>query len=189
MLTTNDPVLADRLRLIANHGMRPRYYHQEIGVNSRLDSIQAAVLNIKIRHLHEWTQGRIANAELYRHHLLESGMGGQIELPLPPNDNSLHVWNQFTIRISNGWRDNVRQQLTDRNVGTEIYYPIPLHMQKSFDYLCCELGSLPETEQAAGEVLSLPIFPELQEQEIRFVVDSLVAAMSSQVATLSKWAS
>ena len=189
MITTNDPVLADRLRLIANHGMRPRYYHQEIGVNSRLDSIQAAVLNIKIRHLHEWTQGRIRNADLYRHHLLESGMGGQIELPLPPNDNSRHVWNQFTIRIANGWRDNVRQQLSDRNVGTEIYYPIPLHMQKSFDYLCCELGSLPETEQAAGEVLSLPIFPELREKEIRFVVESLVAAMSSQVATYSKWAS
>ena len=189
MVTTNDPVLADRLRLIANHGMRPRYYHQEIGVNSRLDSIQAAVLGIKIRHLQEWTQGRIQNAELYRRYILESGMGSQIELPLPPNDDSIHVWNQFTIRIANGWRDHVRQQLSDRNVGTEIYYPIPLHMQKSFDYLCNELGSLPETEQAAGEVLSLPIFPELTEQEIRFVVDSLAAAMRSQVPSYSKLAS
>jgi len=180
MLTTNDPALADRLRLIANHGMRPRYHHQEIGINSRLDAIQAAVLSLKIRHLQSWTAARIRNAESYRRYILESGMGNQIELPLPPNDHSIHVWNQFTIRIANGWRDHVRQQLSDSNVGTEIYYPIPLHLQKSFEFLCYEHGSLPETEQAAGEVLSLPIFPELEEQEIRFVVDSLVAAMSSQ---------
>ena len=189
MLTTNDPALADRIRLIANHGMRPRYYHQEIGINSRLDSIQAAVLGIKIRHLQDWSERRIHNAGLYRRLLHESGMGGQVEVPLPPNDDSRHVWNQFTIRIANGWRENVRQQLSDRNVGTEIYYPIPLHMQKSFEYLCYELGSLPETEQAAGEVLSLPIFPELEEQEIRFVVDSLVAAMSSQAKSFTKMAS
>lgn len=189
MVTTNDPALADRLRLLANHGMRPRYYHQEVGINSRLDSIQAAVLGIKIRYLQQWSQDRIRNAERYRRYILESGMGNQIELPLPPNDHSRHVWNQFTIRIANGWRDHVRQQLSDRNVGTEIYYPIPLHMQKSFEFLCYELGSLPETEQAAGEVLSLPIFPELQEQEIKIVVDSLMAAMRSQVASYSRLAS
>ena len=184
MLTTNDPDLADRIRLVASHGMRPRYYHQEMGINSRLDSIQAAILNIKIQKLNEWSKARAANAAVYCRRISEVGLGEELILPTSVHEKSVHVWNQFTVRIPNGWRDNVRQQLTDVNVGTEIYYPIPLHQQKCFDHLCYEIGSLPETERAAAEVLSLPIFPELAEAEIELVVSSLAKAMNTQQASL-----
>ncbi len=184
MLTTNNPEIADRLRLLANHGMRPRYYHQEIGVNSRLDSIQAAVLGIKIQHILKWSEDRARNAWLYSKKLAEIGLTEEVLLPESVERNSRHVWNQYTIRVPNGWRDNIRQQLTDANVGTEIYYPIPLHRQECFQHLCYELGSLPETEKAAGEVLSLPIFPELMESEIDYVVKTLSQAMMSQHSQL-----
>ncbi len=180
ILTTNNAELADRLRLLANHGMRPRYYHLEIGINSRLDSIQAAVLGIKIRHLAEWTAQRAENARLYSRLLTDNSLANEIILPESVHDNSTHVWNQYTIRIPNGWRDHVRQQLSDANIGTEIYYPIPLHQQKCFEHLCCEFGSLSETERASSEVLSLPIFPELTEAEIACTVSALSQAMSTQ---------
>lgn len=177
VVTTNDAELADRLRLLANHGMRPRYYHQEIGINSRLDSIQAAILDIKLRHLAKWTAQRGKNAELYTCKIAEANLAENILTPEVVQENSRHVWNQYTLRIPNGWRDNIRQQLTDANVGTEIYYPIPLHRQECFQHLCYEIGSLPETEKAAAEVLNLPIFPELTEAEISYVVTSLKRAM------------
>ena len=184
ILTTNNAEIADRLRLLANHGMRPRYYHQEIGVNSRLDSIQAAILGIKIRHLQKYSVARQRNADLYTKLFRASGFVNEINLPQEVHSDSRHVWNQYTIRIPNGWRDNIRQQLTDVNVGTEIYYPIPLHRQQCFQHLCYELGSLPETEQASSEVLSLPIFPELSESEIHYVVGQLTQAMSAQQTQL-----
>lgn len=184
ILTTNNPEIADRLRLLANHGMRPRYYHQEIGVNSRLDSIQAAILGIKIRHLQAYSSNRQNNARLYTQLFRDSGFVNEIELPEIVHTNSQHVWNQYTIRIPNGWRDNIRQQLSDVNVGTEIYYPIPLHRQECFQDLCYELGSLPETERASGEALSLPIFPELTKAEITYVVEQLARAMSTQHSQL-----
>ena len=180
ILTTNNAELADRLRLLANHGMRPRYYHLEIGINSRLDSIQAAVLGIKIRHLAEWTAQRAENARLYSRLLTDNSLANEIILPESVHDNSTHVWNQYTIRIPNGWRDHVRQQLSDANIGTEIYYPIPLHQQKCFEHLCCEFGSLSETERASSDVLSLPIFPELTKAEIACTVSALSQAMSTQ---------
>lgn len=177
VITTNDAELADRLRLLANHGMRPRYYHQEIGINSRLDSIQAAILDIKIRHLAKWTAQRGENANLYSTKIKDANLASEIVLPKVIHEDSRHVWNQYTMRIPNGWRDNIRQQLSDANVGTEIYYPIPLHRQECFQHLCYEIGSLPETEKAAAEVMSLPIFPELTEPEIDYVVASLDRAM------------
>ena len=180
ILSTNDAEIADRLRLLANHGMRPRYYHQELGINSRLDSIQAAILSIKIRHLKTYSGNRQKNADLYTQIFGESGINNEITLPKITHTNSRHVWNQYTIRIPNGWRDNIRQQMTDVNIGTEIYYPIPLHRQECFQSLCYEIGSLPETERASSDVLSLPIFPELTEAEIRYVVSQLVNAMSTQ---------
>ncbi len=180
VITTNDAELADRLRLLANHGMRPRYYHQEIGINSRLDSMQAAILDIKIKHITRWSEQRGQNAEIYSRKLADSGLGESIVLPEAFDEDSIHVWNQYTLRIPNGWRDNIRQQMTDANVGTEIYYPIPLHRQECFQHLCYELGSLPETEKASVEVMSLPIFPELREDEIDYVVATLENAMQTR---------
>ena len=174
MVTTNDPQLADRIRLLANHGMRPRYYHQEIGINSRLDAIQAALLNVKVQHLEKWTARRQENAQRY-HHLFDTfGLTEHFGLPTWQHDCG-HVWNQYTIRIPHGYRDAVRQQLADRKIGTEIYYPVPLHQQACFAYLGYETGSLPETERASKEVLSLPIFPELTADEQLTVVTTLAA--------------
>ena len=178
MLTTNDPEIADRLRLLANHGMRPRYYHSEVGINSRLDAMQAAALNAKIKHLNEYSEKRKQNAIRYRKLMLESGLGQLVSIPstLP---RCGHVWNQFTIRITGGRRDEVRQQLAEMNVGSEVYYPVPLHEQECFAYLRDGNCPLPETERAAAEVLSLPIFPELTEQEQRYTVDCLAKAMGA----------
>jgi len=178
MLTSNDPEIADRLRLLANHGMRPRYYHQVIGINSRLDAIQAAVLCKKMDRLAEYSTRRQANAVRYRKLLLESGLQSIVTLP-STSISSGHVWNQFTIRVPDGRRDEVRQQLAELNVGSEVYYPVPLHQQECFAYLNCNPASLPETEKAAGEVLSIPIFPELTEQEQRYVVDCLAKVLGA----------
>ncbi len=176
MLTTNDPEIADRLRLLANHGMRPRYYHQVVGINSRLDAIQAAVLCKKMGRLADYSARRKSNAVGYRKMILESGLQSLVTLPSSPV-GSEHVWNQFTIRIPNGRRDEVRQRLADLNVGSEVYYPVPVHQQECFAYLNCDSASLPETEKAAGEVLSIPIFPELTQQEQRYVVDCLAKVL------------
>lgn len=183
MLTTNCPKVADRLRLLANHGMRPRYYHQEVGINSRLDAIQAAVLCAKMKHLSEYSDQRKQNASRYRKMILESGLGTQVTLPatLP---RCGHVWNQFTIRIPGGIRDEVRQKLAEKNVGSEVYYPVPVHRQECFDYLNVDDSSLPETNRAASEVLSLPIFPELTEAEQRYTVDCLEQALGTQAVPL-----
>ena len=176
MLTSNDPEIADRLRLLANHGMRPRYYHQVIGINSRLDAIQAAVLCKKMDHLADYTARRQQNAVRYRKLLLEAGLQSMVSLPSCSLACS-HVWNQFTIRVPNGRRDEIRQQLAELNVGSEVYYPVPLHQQECFSYLNCDPASLTETEKAAAEVLSIPIFPELTEQEQRYVVDCLAKVL------------
>ena len=176
MLTSNDPEMADRLRLLANHGMRPRYYHQAIGINSRLDAIQAAVLCKKMDHLADYTTRRQKNAVQYRKLLLEAGLQSMVSLPACSMACG-HVWNQFTIRVPNGRRDEIRQQLADLNVGSEVYYPVPLHQQECFANLNCDPASLPETEKAAAEVLSIPIFPESTEQEQRYVVDCLAKVL------------
>ena len=179
MVTTNNPELADKVRLLANHGMRPRYYHQTVGINSRLDSIQAAILGVKATQLDTYGNQRAANAGLY--HEMMSATGLSEILTLPHQDERCgHVWNQFTVRVPNGQRDQVRSQLAEKGIGTEIYYPVPLHEQECYQYLGYEKGSLPETERAAGEVLSLPIFPELHVSEIETVVDALGEALGCQ---------
>ncbi|MFT7633086.1 MAG: dTDP-4-amino-4,6-dideoxygalactose transaminase, partial [Mariniblastus sp.] len=137
MLTTNDPEIADRLRLLANHGMRPRYFHQEVGINSRLDAIQAAVLCAKMNHLNEYSEKRSKNASNYRRLMLEAGLGSMVSAP-STMPRCGHVWNQFTIRIPGGQRDQIRQRLADMQVGSEVYYPVPLHQQECFAYLSDE---------------------------------------------------
>ena len=169
MLTTSDDALASRLRDLRAHGMNPRYYHNEVGINSRLDSIQAAVLNVKIDRLAGWSDARTANADRYDRLFSESGLSEAIVLPTR-NAREQSVWNQYTIRVRHGQRDALRQHLADQGVGSEVYYPVPLHQQACFQSLDYSLGSLPETEQASKEVLSLPIFPELTEAEQQTVV-------------------
>jgi dTDP-4-amino-4,6-dideoxygalactose transaminase len=176
MLTTHDAALADRLRLFATHGMNPRYYHHMVGICSRLDSIQAAVLNVKLNKLNDWTTRRAENARRYHGLFKAAGLDAQIVLP-QSDDRCHHVWNQFTVRIPGGRRDAVKAQLAAAGVAAEIYYPVPLHMQKCFQSLGYCQGSLPQTEKAAREVLSLPIFPELTVIEQETVVARLAESM------------
>jgi dTDP-4-amino-4,6-dideoxygalactose transaminase len=181
MMTTNDDQMADKLRQLAAHGMKPRYYHSMIGVNSRLDSIQAAVLNVKLAKLGRWSSQRRANASVYHRLFAEMGLDRSFVMPeeLP---HRYHVWNQFTIRVPDGKRDALRARLGGMKIGTEIYYPIPLHLQECFRPLGVQPGSLPETERASGEVLSLPIFPELTEEEQRLVVRRIGEALQTERA-------
>lgn len=179
MLTTNDPGIEHRLRMLANHGMNQRYYHEAVGINSRLDAIQATALNIKLSRIDEYTRGRTKNAARYRQLITARGLSNLVTTPTQ-FDCRRHVWNQFTIRVGSEIRDAVRQDLADRGVGTEIYYPVPMHLQKCFKSLGYEAGSLPETERASGEVLSLPIFPELTELEQIRVIDALAESIHAQ---------
>ena len=172
MLTTSDKDLADKLRQLAAHGMKPRYYHKYVGINSRLDTIQAAVLNVKLSQLGRWTSERLENAERYRRLFLEAGLSDRLVLPVQKPDR-VHVWNQYTIRVRRGQRDALRTWLADAHIGAEIYYPVPLHRQECFRALGYQPDSLPETEAAASEVLSLPIFPELTADEQQLVVQRI----------------
>jgi dTDP-4-amino-4,6-dideoxygalactose transaminase len=169
MLTTNDDQLAQRLRLLRQHGMDPRYYHKVVGINSRLDSFQAAVLNVKFPHLDQWTALRQANAERYDQLFAEAGLERVLTLP-QTRPKYRHVWNQYVVRVPDGRRDALRQFLAEAKIGSEIYYPLGLHEQECFRYLGYKAGDLPETDLAAREVLALPIFPELTAEEQKRVV-------------------
>jgi dTDP-4-amino-4,6-dideoxygalactose transaminase len=169
MLTTSNAQLAERLRLFRNHGMQPRYYHRVVGVNSRLDTIQAAVLLVKLPFLSRWTEQRTQNARRYDQLLADAHLDALVVRPqVAPRCG--HVWNQYTIRIPNGHRDALRDHLSRAGIGSEIYYPVPLHLQDCFASLGYQPGSLPQTERAAGEVLSLPIFPGLTQSDQERVV-------------------
>ncbi|MBI2824634.1 MAG: DegT/DnrJ/EryC1/StrS family aminotransferase [Planctomycetia bacterium] len=174
MLTTTRQDLADRLRLLHVHGMQPRYYHQVIGINSRLDSLQAAVLNVKLAHLDRWTAERQLHARRYHELFASHRLADVLGLPVEAAD-CRHVWNQYTVRVPDGRRDELRSHLATHKIGTEIYYPVPLHEQQCFTYLGYKVGSLPRTEQAARETIALPIFPELSFDEQRFVVARIAA--------------
>jgi dTDP-4-amino-4,6-dideoxygalactose transaminase len=168
-LTTTRDDLAKSLKLLRVHGMEPRYYHDLIGINSRLDSIQAAVLRVKLPHLDAWTTSRQENADRYA--ALFAGYDFAGRVVVPGNDpHGRHVWNQYVIRIGDGQRDALRKHLAGCGVGTEIYYPVPLHLQACFAHLGWRQGDLPQTERAAEETLALPIFPELTAAEQETVV-------------------
>jgi dTDP-4-amino-4,6-dideoxygalactose transaminase len=165
LITTNDATLRD-------HGQNPRYHHSLVGVCSRLDSIQAAVLHVKLAHLDDWAAGREQNARRYAAQFARLGIDRQLGLP-QVDDGCATVWNQFTIRVPGGRRDALQQYLNERKIGSAIYYPIPLHLQKCFEALGCQKGSLPESERAAEEVLSLPIFPEMTREEQDRVIGAI----------------
>ena len=169
MLTTKETTLADRLRLLAAHGMSPRYYHSLVGLNSRLDTIQAAVIMVKLTHLDRWAQMRRNNAEEYEQLFRESGLDKVVTSPTTAARRT-HVWNQYIIRVPASKRDELREHLQANDVGSEIYYPIPLHLQECFQAAGYAEGDLPESERAAKETIALPIFPELtREEQIRVV--------------------
>ena len=182
MLTTNNADLAQRLRLFAAHGMSPRYHHHLVGINSRLDSMQAALLRVKLRYLDRWTESRQQNARQYDQLLTDAGLACQLELPAHDR-GSRHVWNQYSIRVPNGGRDQLRAHLAASQIGSEIYYPMPLHLQPCFQKLGYGKGSLPETERIANEILNLPIFPALSIDEQRRVVGQLSEFLATRGAT------
>lgn len=174
MLTSNDAATADRLRLFAGHGMRPRYYHQVVGINSRLDTFQAAVLRVKLQYLPKAIESRSTIAARYERLLSEVQLVEEDKIVLPAKDpNAFHVWNQFAIRVTGGRRDSLRAHLSERGVASEIYYPVAMHLQECFADLNVDRETLVETELASEEVLNLPIFPSLTEAQQRRVVDTI----------------
>ena len=175
LVTTNQAEFADHMRRLRNHGSPQRYLHEELGWNCRLDAIQAAVLRVKLPHVETWNRKRREHAAAYDLLLTQSGLisatGDSPVRVLTRSPHAHHVYHQYVIRAQR--RDELRQFLTDRKIGTEIYYPIPLHLQPVFAYLGYREGDLPESERAAREVLALPMFPELTDEEQQWVVESI----------------
>ncbi|SIO58691.1 dTDP-4-amino-4,6-dideoxygalactose transaminase [Singulisphaera sp. GP187] len=172
MVTTDDPELAKRIARLRVHGMEPKYHHHEVGFNSRLDALQAAVLRVKLRHLDAWTEARRTVAGRYQN--LFEGQKSTREIGLPTESTDrFHVYNQFVIRVPSAVRDSLREQLAARRIGTEIYYPVPLHLQTCFAALGHTPGDFPHSEAAANETLALPMYPELAEEAQRHVVESI----------------
>jgi dTDP-4-amino-4,6-dideoxygalactose transaminase len=170
MCVTNDAVLAERMEILRVHGGKPKYYHSLIGGNFRLDELQAAVLNVKLKHLDAWTVGRQRNASFYSAAFDRAKLGDAVQKPHAVL-GVRHIYNQYVIRARD--RDSLREHLTAAGVGTEIYYPIPLHLQQCFAYLGHKAGDYPQSERAAEETLALPIYPELTETQLQYVVDSI----------------
>jgi len=175
MVTTNHPELAEHMRRLRNHGSPRRYLHDELGWNTRLDGIQAAILRVKLPHLERWNQQRRERAAAYDLLFTQTGLVstvGSAPVRTPSvSPHATHVFHQYVIRAQR--RDALREFLTARRIGSEIYYPLPLHLQPAFTYLGYREGGLPESELAAREVLALPMFPELTEPEQQWVVESI----------------
>jgi dTDP-4-amino-4,6-dideoxygalactose transaminase len=170
LVTTNDPALGRTLRLLRNHGMQPKYYHHLVGGNFRLDALQAAVLRVKLPHLETWTAGRQRNAARYRALFADAGLTDVVTLPIEAPQRT-HIYNQFNIRVRE--RDALKAHLDSEGIGTEIYYPVPFHLQKCFASLGYAPGAFPEAEAAARESLALPIYAELTEAQQAEVVAAI----------------
>jgi len=169
LVVTNDDTLAERVRLLRVHGSKPKYYHHAVGTNSRLDALQAAILRVKLAHLDGWTRARQQIAAQYDQDL--SQVEG-LTVPHKAPDRT-HIYHQYTIRVSGGRRDALQRFLKEQGIGTEVYYPLPLHLQSCFQHLGYKPGDLPQSERATQEVLSLPIFPELERDELDIVVNTI----------------
>jgi len=170
MCVANDPPLVERLEILRVHGGKPKYFHSFIGGNFRLDELQAAVLNVKFRYLDAWSAGRQRNGSFYDTAFAAADLGRAVRTP-PAISGARHIYNQYVIRVRD--RDLLRQHLTANGVGTEIYYPVPLHLQKCFEYLKHRAGDFPEAERAAEETLALPIYPELAQAQLAYVVETI----------------
>jgi dTDP-4-amino-4,6-dideoxygalactose transaminase len=169
MCVANDPALSERMEILRVHGGKPKYFHSLIGGNFRMDELQAAVLNVKLKHLDSWTEGRQRNAAFYDEAFARADLGRAVQTP--DKGKGRHIYNQYILRVRD--RDLLRQHLTAAGVGTEIYYPLALHQQKCFAYLGHRTGDFPESERAAEETLALPIFPELTGTQLQYVVDMI----------------
>lgn len=170
MVTTNDPALADTLRILRDHGSRRRYYYETLGVNSRLDELQAAVLRVKLKRLARWNEARRQIAARYGELLAQAGLEQAVCPPACPPDRE-HVYHQFTVRVKQ--RDQLRDFLRSNGIACEIYYPMPLHLQPAFAYLGYREAAFPHAESASREVLSLPIYPELSDEQQRRIVQTI----------------
>jgi dTDP-4-amino-4,6-dideoxygalactose transaminase len=178
MVLTNDAPLAERLKILRVHGSRPKYHHHLVGGNFRLDEIQAAVLRVKLRFLSGWTEARRENADRYRMLFAKCG----VEAIALPEDSPGHIYNQFVIRCEQ--RDRLQQFLLERGIGTEVYYPVPLHLQRCFVELGYGRGDFPEAEAAARESLALPVYPELTEDAQRYVVEQIAEFLRDKTANM-----
>jgi dTDP-4-amino-4,6-dideoxygalactose transaminase len=174
MVTTNSKELYERLSILRGHGAKPKYYHRVIGGNFRLDALQAAILIVKLKHLDRWTAGRRENAKTYRELF---GKAGLDEVTLPVEKERRHIYNQFVIRLK-GRRDELREFLNAQGIGTEVYYPLPLHVQECFKYLGHRPGDFQESVQAAATTLALPIYPELKRENLEMVVQKIKEFLS-----------
>ncbi len=172
MIVTNDEALAARCRMMRDHGASPKYYHQLVGGNFRLDALQAAIIRVKLRHLDDWSAKRVKNAAFYN----ELFAGSTVKTPVIAEGNT-SIYNQYVIRVPR--RDALREHLTANKIGTEVYYPVPLHLQACFAELGGKAGDLPSCEQAAREVLALPIYPELTEAQQRRIAETLLSFLKS----------
>jgi len=177
MVVTNDEALAERLRILRVQGAKPKYYHRVVGGNFRLDTLQAAVLKVKLGHLDRWTALRQEHAELYERLFRETGLADEKKVRLPKavykekGVSHYHIYNQFVIGVSN--RDQLQGHLKAKDIGTEVYYPVPLHRQECLKELDYHEGDFPEAERACRELLALPIYPELSEDQQRYVVEAV----------------
>jgi dTDP-4-amino-4,6-dideoxygalactose transaminase len=170
LCTTNDLELAERMRVLRVHGGKPKYFHALIGGNFRIDELQAAVLRVKLKYLDGWTQARQRNAAFYDAAFADARLGPKLETPLAMVGDR-HIFNQYIVRAQR--RDALKSFLADRHIGTEIYYPVPLHRQECFAYLGYQAGDFPQSERAAAETLALPIYPELERAQLKHVVASV----------------
>jgi len=177
MNVTNDDALQERMRILRVHGGEPKYYHSFIGGNFRLDELQAAVLVIKLKHLDDWTRARQANAARYDELFRAADLGDAVQVParVPA---LRHIFNQYVLRVRR--RDELRVHLSQNGVGTEIYYPVPLHAQKCFAYLEHDPADFPQAQRAAAEVLALPIYPELTGAQLEYVVQQIASFVRSK---------
>ncbi len=182
MVTTNSDEVAERVKMLRQHGMRRRYYHDELGWNTRMDGFQGAVLAVKLKYIGAWTEARCALAARYHSLFANAGLAEAGTFPMHgvvlPRElpGARHVWHQYVIRAPR--RDALREFLSARSIGSEIYYPVPLHQQEALKSLGYKEGDFPEAERAAREVLALPIFPELREDEQQTVVAAVAEFLS-----------
>jgi dTDP-4-amino-4,6-dideoxygalactose transaminase len=170
LCTTNDAELAEHMRVLRVHGGKPKYFHSVIGGNFRLDELQAAVLSVKMKYLDGWSQARQRNAAFYDAAFASAGLGESLITP-PRSRGGRHIYNQYVVRAQN--RDGLRSFLAERQIGTEIYYPVPLHLQQCFAYLGYRAGDFPHSEEAAARTLALPVYPELTQEQLSYVVESV----------------
>ncbi|MBC2710589.1 MAG: DegT/DnrJ/EryC1/StrS family aminotransferase [Desulfosarcina sp.] len=172
IVTADDPQVCERLRTLRVHGSKPKYYHQVVGGNFRLDALQAAIVAVKLDYLDGWTTARQNNAARYRGLFESAGLTDRVHLPV--EKESRHIYNQFVIRVDAG-RDDIRAYLGEQGIGTEVYYPVPMHLQECFSGLGHQAGDFPISEQAANQTLALPIYPELTESQQAYVVEKIGA--------------